>query len=343
MKVKLIGIDLAKSVFQVCALNQAGRVIFNRSLRRAQLVQQLQDLEPTTVAMESCASASYWGRRFQAMGHTVRLIPPQHCKPFLRTGKSDARDALAICEAASRPNLHCVPIKTTAQQDLQLLHRIRQRHIRNTTALANQIRGMAREYGVDFPVGLRALRNALPAALEDGENELTPVAREMLHELYEELLQMIARNQALLARIVEQARTQPAYERLQTVPGIGPVVASALIAAIGNGHQFRNGRQMAAWLGLVPRQHGTGGRIALLGISKNGDRHLRMLVIHGARAALRWARGKDTPLGAWISPVVTRRGMNKAVVALANKLARISWNVVAKGCTYEPAKAFGRA
>ena len=147
MKVKLIGIDLAKSVFQVCALNRAGRVIFNRSLRKAQMIKQLQDLEPTTVAMESCASASYWGRKFQAMGHTVRLIPPQHCKAFVRTGRSDARDALAICEAASRPNLHCVPIKTTAQQDLQLLQRIRQRHIRNTTALANQIRGMAREYG----------------------------------------------------------------------------------------------------------------------------------------------------------------------------------------------------
>jgi len=187
MKVKLIGIDLAKNVFQICVLNQAGRVLFNKSVRRKQLMQALQNIEPTTVAMESCSSANYWGRQFEKMGHTVMLIPPQHCKPFVRSDKNDARDALAICEAAMRPGLHTVPIKTPEQQDLQMLHRIRQRLVRNMTALGNQIRGLAREYGVIFPEGIKALRKAIPFELENGDNDLTPVAREMLYELYLEL------------------------------------------------------------------------------------------------------------------------------------------------------------
>ncbi len=341
MKVKLIGIDLAKNIFQVCGLNQAGRVVFNRSIRRNQLVQQIQALEPTTIAMESCGSANYWGRRFEAMGHHVMLIPPQHCKPFVRGGKNDARDALAICEAASRPNLHVVPIKTLEQQDLQLVHRIRQRHIRNMTALANQIRGVAREYGVTFPVGIKQLRKSLPLELENTENELTPTAREMLADLYAELIQMTNKNKQLLARITQLAQSQPAFERLQQIPGVGPVVASAMLASIGSGHQFQNGRQLAAWLGLVPRQYGSGGKVSLMAITKNGDRYLRTLLIHGARSAMRWSRGKETPLAKWISPLIQRRGVNKAVVALANKIARIGWVVLATDRPFEMRKAFG--
>ena len=266
---------------------------------------------------------------------------PQHCKPFVRGGKNDARDALAICEAALRPNLHAVPIKTLEQQDLQLLHRIRQRHIRNMTALANQIRGLAREYGVLFPVGIKMLRKSLPLELENAENELTPTAREMLADMYAELLQMMEKSKQLLNRIVQLAQTQPAFERLQDLPGVGPVVASAMLAAIGNGRQFKNGRQLAAWLGLVPRQYGTGGKVALMGITKNGDRHLRTLLIHGARAAMRWSRAKDTPLAKWINPLVARRGVNKAVVALANKIARIGWVVLATDSAFDARKAFG--
>lgn len=340
MKVKLIGIDLAKNIFQVCALNQAGKVIFNKSIRRKHLISQIQNLEPTLIAMEACASANYWGRCFEAMGHRVLLIPPQHCKPFVRSGKNDARDALAICEAANRPNLHVVPIKTLEQQDLQLLHRIRQRHIRNTTALANQIRGIAREYGVDFPIGIRALKQALPAALEDADNALTVTARELLHELYCELITMMEKSNAYLARIQELAKTFPAYERLIALPGIGPVVASAMLAAVGDARQFRNGRQMGAWLGLVPRQYGTGGKVTLQGVTKNGDRYLRAMVIHGARATLRWSRKKDSALARWVLPIEKRRGTNRAVVALANKIVRISWNILTKGEEYDCRKAF---
>lgn len=342
MKVKLIGIDLAKNVFQLCALNQAGKVLFNRQVRRNQLLNQLRLIEPTLVAMESCASAHYWGREIEALGHRILLIPPQHCKPFVRGGKNDSRDALAICEAALRPNLHPVPIKTTEQQDLQLLHRIRERHIRNQTALANQIRGIAREYGVDFPVGLKALRKALPMALEDAQNALTPVAREMLAQLFEELQAMAERAKALLRRIIQLAELNPAYERLLEIPGIGPVVASALLVSLGNGHQFRNGRQVGAWLGLVPRQYGTGGKVTLSGITKNGDRYLRTMLGHGARAAIRWSKGKETPVGRWVTPLIERRGTNKAVIALANKLARIGWAVLATGEPYDAKQAFGK-
>ena len=343
MKVKLIGIDLAKNIFQICALNQAGKVIFNKSVRRKHLILQLQNFDPTIIAMEACASANYWGRCFEAMGHQVLLIPPQHCKPFVRGGKNDARDALAICEAASRPNLHTVPIKSLAQQDLQLLHRIRQRYIRNTTALANQIRGIAREYGVDFPVGIRALKQALPMALEDADNALTTTARELLQELSCELHAMMEKNNAYLARIQELAKTFPAYERLIALPGIGPVVASAMLASVGDGKQFRNGRQMGAWLGLVPRQYGTGGKVILQGITKNGDRYLRTMVIHGARAALCWSRKKDSALARWVIAIERRRGTNRAVVALANKIVRISWNILAKGEQYDCRRAFATA
>ena len=342
MKVKLIGIDLAKDIFQICALNQAGKVIFNKCVRHKELVKQIQKIEPTTIAMESCSSANYWGRLFRDMGHNVMLIPPQHCKPFVRGGKNDARDALAICEAAQRPGLHTVPIKTLEQQDLQLLHRVRQRYIRNSTALANQIRGIAREYGVRFPVGIKALFKALPMELENAENALPPVARDMLHELYLELGNMQDKNKAMLLKITELATQHPAYQHLQELPGVGPIVASAMIAAIGDGRQFRNGRQMGAWLGLVPRQYGSGGKVSLYGITKNGDRYLRTLIIHGARAALLWARKKNktTPLGKWLLPIEQRRGANRATVALANKIIRISWNILAKGETYDSCKAF---
>lgn len=340
MKVKLIGIDLAKDIFQICALNQAGKVIFNKSVRYKELVNQIHKIEPTTIAMESCSSANFWGRRFEQMGHTVMLIPPQHCKPFVRGGKNDARDALAICEAALRPNLHTVPIKTTEQQDLQLLHRIRQRHIRNSTALANQIRGIAREYGVFFPVGILALKNALPLALEDADNTLTPTAREMLAELYLELQHMLDKKQYYSIRIQTLVKTFPAYNRLLALPGVGPIVASAILAAIGDAKQFNNGRQMAAWLGLVPRQYGSGGKVTLLGITKNGDRYLRAQIIHGARAVLRWSRKKDSAIASWILPIEQRRGANRATVALANKMIRIAWNILAKGEEYDVNKAF---
>lgn len=340
MKIKLLGIDLAKNVFQLCALNQANKVLFNRTVRRAKLHPTLANLEATTIAMEACSSAHYWGRTFVAMGHRVILLPAQHVTPFVRGGKSDARDALAICEAAQRPDLHPVPIKTIEQQDIQLLHRLRQRQVQHSTALANQIRSLGREYGVIFPAGIHALIKRLPEALEDGSNELSAVARYALfdqHQCLRDVRQAIAGFQTHIEQLAMQ---QPAYAQLLALPGIGPLTASAYIAAVGNGSQFQCGRQVSAWLGLVPRQFGTGGQIQLKGITKSGDRHLRTLMVHGARAAITRGLKNCPPLAQWVQPIIDRQGFNKAVVALANKLTRISWVVVSTGKPFDQKQAF---
>jgi transposase len=340
MKIKLLGIDLAKNVFWLCALNQANKVLYNRAVSGTRFRHTMAQLEPTTIAMEACASAHYWGRTFAAMGHRVLLVPAQHVTPFVRGGKSDARDALAICEAAQRPGLHPVPIKTIAQQDIQLLHRLRQRQVQHSTALANQIRSLGREYGVLFPVGIRALMTHLPAALEDGSNELSAVARYALADQYQYLREVRQAIAAFQGQIEQLAAQHPAYADLQGLPGIGPLTASAYIAAIGTGRQFQCGRQVSAWLGLVPRQYGTGGHIQLKGMTKNGDRYLRTLLIHGARAAITRGLKNCPPLAQWVQPIIDRQGFNKAVVALANKLARISWVVVTSGQPFDPKQAF---
>jgi transposase len=340
MKIKLLGIDLAKNVFQLCALNQANKVLYNRAVPRARFRTTIAQLEPTTIALEACSSAHYWGRTFETMGHRVVLVPAQHVTPFVRGGKNDARDALAICEAAQRPSLHPVPIKTIEQQDMQLLHRLRQRQVQHSTALANQIRSLGREYGVIFPAGIQSLITRLPAVLEDGSNELSAVARYALadqHQYLREVRQAIA---AFHSQIEQLAAQHPAYADLQVLPGIGPLTASAYIAAIGNGRQFQCGRQVSAWLGLVPRQYGTGGCIQLKGMTKNGDRYLRTLLIHGARAAITRGLKNCPPLAQWVQPIIDRQGFNKAVVALANKLARISWVVLSSGQPFDQKQAF---
>lgn len=339
MKSNLIGIDLAKNVFQVCALNRAGKVQSNVEVRRARLLAYLATFEPTIIAMESCSSAHFWARRIQMLGHEVRLIPAQHVKPFVRGGKSDPRDALAICEAALRPGLHFVPIKSLPQQDMQALHRCRLLCVRQSTAMANQMRGIASEYGVCFALGIRPLLQNLPTALASTDNELTPVVRELLLERYQQLLQLRQQINTLTRRIAVQASADPAFDRLQAMPGMGRICASALLAAIGHGQQFSCGRQVSAWLGLVPRQHGSGGKLQLYGMTKSGDRYLRTMLIHGARAAI--VRTKDSALRQWIEPIIARRGFNKAVVALANKNARIGWLIIARDAHYDPGKAFG--
>ena len=268
MKVSIIGIDLAKNVFQVAALNQGGKPIMNRSVRRASLLDLIRQFEPTVLAMEACGSSHYWGRLFRDMGHDVRLLPPQHVKPFVRINKTDAGDALAICEAARRPNIRFVAIKSIPQQDLRLLNRQRMRLIRLRTGTANQIRGFAREYGVFFPLGYRKLLSDLPLALEDGENELSIVARDTLRELHQEMYQLTEKIQRLQAQLVELAKSQESFRRLQEVPGFGPVVSAAYLGAVADGQQFHNGRQSSAWLGLVPRLSGSGGKTQTLSITR---------------------------------------------------------------------------
>lgn len=343
MKTTTAGIDLAKNVFQVCALNRAGKMVSNRPVKRAVLTETVVQLQPGRIAMESCAGAHHWGRTFQQLGYEVILVPPQHVKPFVRGGKSDPRDALAICEAARRPGLHPVPIKSTAQQDLQSLHRVRQQQVQHSTGIANQIRGIAHEYGVCFPVGLKRLYRELPYALEDADNGLTNTARELLARRFIDLLAIREEIKHTSQRIVVLAEDLPAWPRLRELHGFGVMVTSSFLASIGDGRQFNRGRQVAAWLGLVPRQYGSGGKMRLHGMTKSGDRYLRTMMLHGARAAIRWSRDRDTPLARWINPLIERRGFNKAVVALANKNARIAWNIVANDAHYDPGKAFGSA
>lgn len=339
-KIKLVAIDLAKRCFQLGAIDEHGKLLFNRRLSRAKLVVLLQRLEPAIIAMEACAAGHYWGRKLEAMGHTVRLVPPQHVKAFRRVHKSDAHDVLAILEAAQRPDIHFVPVKPIAQQDLQVLGRIRERLVAERTALINQARGLAREYGVDFAKTRQALMEGLPLALADAENELSPIAREALSEVLAEIEQRSIRLKQILQRMRTLAASDPAYEQVQTIPGIGPIIAPAILAKVGHGQQFRAGRNCSAWLGLVPRQHSTGGREQLGSITKNGDQHLRTLLIHGARTVVRWADKRQDALGRWVQQLIARRGKNKAVVALANKLMRIVWAVLTKGEAFDLNKAF---
>lgn len=339
-KIKLVAVDLAKRWFQVLAIDEQGGVLYNRKLSAAKFALAVHQLEPTIIAMEACAAAHFWGRRLSALGHEVRLVPPQHAKAFRRVHKSDEHDALSIAEAAQRPNIHFVPIKSIAQQDLQLLGRIRERLVADRTALINQARGFAREYGVNFAKSRQALLDQLPLALGDAGNELSPIAREALHELLDQIHLITQRITHLMRRITALASQDPAYERLRTIPGIGPTIAPALLASLGHAQQFTNARSCAAWAGLVPRQSGTGGQLHLGGITKNGNRSLRVLVIHGARTVVQWANKHDHAQSRWIRALVARRGKNKAVVALANKLMRIIWVVLTQGVEYDVRRAF---
>jgi transposase len=340
MQVKLIGIDLAKSVFQLCAVNQAGKVLFNRQVRRDKLLAELRKHPQATIAMEACYSAHYWGRSLEAMGFRVLLIPPQHVKPFVRVNKSDPGDARAICEAAQRPDLHFVRIKSIAQQDLQVLHRMRQRYVRQRTAISNQMRGLASEYGVIFSKGLGKLRREVPLALEDADNGLSPVAREALAAMAEEVRELDRKIDEREAKLVAFAQQFEAWHRLQSIPGYGLIIAAAILASAGTGEQFSNGRDYSAWAGLVPGQRGSGGKVHLLGITKNGDRYLRTLLIHGARAIVSRCSHRTDALGRWVLQLKARRGHNKAVVALANKCARIAWAVLTRKESFDVNKAF---
>jgi len=339
-KIKLVAIDLAKRCYQVGAIDEHGKVIYNRRYSPGKFALAMQQLEPTIIAMEACAAAHYWGRRLTALGHQVRLIPPQHAIAFRRVHKSDAHDTLGIAEAAQRPNIHFVPVKSVAQQDLQLLGRMRERLVAQRTALINQARGFAAEYGVSFPKRRDVLMRQLPQALGDASNELSAVARAALADLLGQIRELDARLKALMQQLSALAGEDPAYQQLLTIPGIGPSVAPALLASIGHGQQFASARRCSAWVGLVPKQHGTGGRTQLGAITKSGDRNLRVMLIHGARAVIVWAHRHSHAQSRWISQLIARRGKHKAIVALANKLMRIVWAVLRYGVSFQMSKAF---
>jgi len=334
MNVTTIGVDLAKNVFHVHGADATGRCVFSQQLSRAKLAAFMANQPPCLIGMEACGGAHYWARRFGALGHEARLMNPQFVKPYVKSNKNDCNDAEASCEAVTRPSMRFVAVKTVAQQDRQALHRVRERLVGHRTALVNQTRGLLAEYGIVLPRQVAVLRRRLPEILEDGENELTPEGRTLFAELYEELLELDRRITPVVERIKREANEDEVCQRLQAVDGVGPMIASAATASVGDARVFRNGRQFAASLGLVPRQFSTGGKTRLGGISKRGDKYLRKLLIQGATVDVYHAAHKQTPRARWIQGLVTRCGKQKAAVAVANKNARIIWVLMARGETY---------
>jgi transposase len=293
------------------------------------------NLAPCLIGMEACASAHYWARKLGAFGHTVKLMAPQFVKAYVKTNKNDAADAEAICEAVGRPTMRFVPVKNAEQQAVLALHRARQGFVKTRTAQANQIRGLLAEYGIVIPQGIAHIAKRLPDILEDGENELPGVFRELLQRLGDHLKELDRQVGELEVQIQRWHRENEASKKLAQIPGIGPITASALVASIGDAKSFENGRQLAAWLGLVPRQHSSGGKQLLLGISKRGDTYLRTLLIHGARAVIRVAERKAGYADSWLGRLLGRRNPNVAAVALANKNARTVWALLAQGRDYQ--------
>jgi transposase len=329
MKITTVGIDLAKSVFQVHGVDQRGTPVVQKRLRRQQVLRYFAQIPPCLVGMEACGGAHYWARKLQAQGHTVKLMAPQFVKPYVKANKTDAADAEAICEAVTRPTMRFVPVKNAEQQSILSLHRARQGFVRARTAQANQIRGLLAEYGITLPQGIGHVTKQLPGILEDAENDLPGIFRELLERLRAHLKDLNRHVQELEALINAWHRGSEGSQKLAQIPGIGPLTASALVASIGDARTFNNGRELAAWLGLVPRQHSSGGKVLLQGISKRGDAYLRTLMIHGARSAIRVVEKKATPTNQWSTGVLARRHKNVAAVALANKNARVVWALLA--------------
>ncbi|WP_421184797.1 IS110 family transposase [Aeromonas enteropelogenes] len=335
MNVKTIGIDLANAIFQIHGVNKHGKSLFNKQLKRAQMIPFFANLPPCLIGMEACSSAHYWARKLQGLGHTVKLMAPQFVKPHVKTNKNDAADAEAICEAVSRPNMRFVPMKSSEQLAVLALHRARQGFVKARTAQANQLRGLLAEHGIIIPKGIAHIGKHLPEILEEYENELPETFRQLLERLGEHLKALDQQVQELEVQLQSWHRENVASKKLAQIPGIGPITASALIASVGDAKSFKNGRQLAAWLGLVPRQHSSGGKQTLLGISKRGDSYLRTPLIHGARAVLRVAEHRAQHADSWLAGVMGRRNHNVAAVALANKNARIVWALLAQEREYE--------
>jgi len=334
MHIASIGIDLGKTTFHVVALDDHGKVVIKKKFSRKQLLAYTANLQPSLIGMEACSGAHFLGAALRRQGHDARLIPAQFVKPFLKSNKNDYLDAEAIAEAVTRENMRFVPIKTDDQLDLQALRRVRDRLVTRRTAVINQIRGFLLERGITFGKGPAQLRNHMADVLEDADSNLTPRLRTLLERLWGEWKQLESDIAVAGEEIERICHDDEACRRLREIPGVGPLVATATVAAIGNGAAFRKGREFAAWLGLVPRQHSTGGKTRLLGISKRGNLYLRRMFIHGARAVVFRVRHDTGGLGQWVQQLSARTTPNKVIVAVANKLARIAWAVLCRGEAY---------
>lgn len=333
-KIVRVGMDLGKNAFHLFGVDETGTMMLKRKLRRHQVLDYFANLPPCLVGMEACGGSHHWAREFMKLGHKVKLISPQFVKPYVKGNKNDYNDAEGICEAVGRPNMRFVTVKAIEQQDLQGLHRIRQSVVKQRTALVNQLRGLLGEYGIVVPQGIGQVRRRIPEILEDGENGLTARFRGWLTELLEAFRALDERIKNYDRQISHEHASNALCQRLSAIPGVGPQGATAIVATYGDGKQFSDGRQFSASIGLVPRQHTTGGKPLLLGISKRGDKYIRTLLIHGARSVINRIEGKDDRRSRWLQSLVARRGKNKAAVALANKNARIIWALLSRGECY---------
>jgi transposase len=337
MDVRTLGIDLAKNLFRVHGVDAKGVTVVARQLRRRQVLPFMAQLAPCLVGMEACGGAHHWAREIARLGHEVKLMSPRFVRPYVKSNKNDARDAEAICEAVERPSMRFVAIKTQTQQEVLALHRVRALLIRERTALMNQMRGLLVECGIVVAQGAACLRRALAEILDDADRAVCNILREALLEMSVRLRSFEQRLQRYDQQVKELARGDDRAGQSMTVPGVGPLIATALIATVGDARQFKSGRELSAWLGLVPREHSSGERTILLGISKRGDRYLRTLLIHGARSALRASARIPHRQGLWIAAEKERRGPNIAAVALANKNARVLWALLVHKDNYRAA------
>lgn len=334
MNITTLGIDIAKSVFQLHGTNAHGKVELRKRLRRDQLSVFMAKLPPCLVGMEACGGAHYWARLFQSYGHTVKLIAPQYVKPYVKTNKNDYNDAEGINEAVGRPSMRFVGIKALWQQDIQTLHRARSRLIQMRNQLSSHIRGLLAEYGLVIPKQIGQLRKVLPLILADTNNALSAPMRALFTDLYEQLTELDKRILKKDKDVLALHRESELSQRLGEIEGVGPLTATAYLSAVADANVFKRGRDCSAWLGLVPRQYSTGGKTILGSISKRGDRYLRTNLIHGARSVLAKVDGKTDARSRWLQQLKSRVGMNKASVALANKNARIMWAIMASGERY---------
>lgn len=331
--ISVLGIDLAKDVFQIHGTDAKGKCLLRKRLSRSKLSEFMANLTPCLVGIEACGSAHYWARVFEGMGHTVKMMSPKFVKPYVKSNKNDANDAEAIAEAVTRPTMRFVPIKRIEQQDVLLLHRARELAIKQRTAQGNQIRGLLAEYGIVIAKGLFHL-SALPVILEKYTSQLSIVSKEIFTHLHEQLKVYDEQVKYYEKKIKNHATTEPRCVEIQKIEGIGPITASAVVATIGDAKVFKNGREVSAWLGLVPKQHSSGNKTVLGSITKRGDRYVRTLLVHGARSVVNTCENKEDKRNKWVADKKYRCGYNKATVALANKNARIIWAILATGECY---------
>jgi transposase len=337
-EMSVLGIDIAKRVFHAVGMDESGKIVLRKRLSRQALMPFIAQLPPVLIGLEACGGSHYWARRFREHGHEVKLMAPQFVKPYVKSNKNDTQDAEGISEAVTRPTMRFVPIKEVDQQDIQALHRVRERLMGARTALVNEVHGLMNEYGIVIPKGVSKFRQMVVEKLESEKEKLTPLSQELFWKLVEEFADLEKQLAYYQEKLETLAKTHPECQRLMSIPGIGPLSATALIAAVSDASAFKNGRQFAACLGLVPRQHSTGGKERLLGISKRGDSYLRKLLIHGARSTMRWVGLKTDRRSQWIRQLAERRGNNRTAVAVANKNARIVWALLTSEQTYEPAR-----